>query len=120
MTAQMTRDLADRHFAALAQKDLTTLRSLLHDDLAFKGPLATLDNAEAYLQGIGHVTAGVTRMERRALVATDEEAFQVYDVSFGALDTPVPVTEWLRIRDNRIAAIELFLDPRPLLTLQPE
>ncbi len=115
MTAQTTRALADRHYAALAGKDLATLRANLHDDLAFKGPLATLDNADAYLQGIGHVTADMTGLERRAIIATDEEVFQVYDVSFGASATVVPVVEWLRVRDNRIAAIEMFLDPRPML-----
>lgn len=115
MAAQATRELADRHYSALARKDIEALRALLHEDLAFKGPLATLDNAAAYLEGIGHVTGQMNGLERRVVVAGDHDVFQVYDVSIGTPEVVIPVSEWLHVRDGRIAAIEMFLDPRPLM-----
>ena len=36
----------------------------------------------------------------------------------GWLKVTVPVAEWLQIRDNRIATIQMFLDPRPFVIPQ--
>ena len=44
--------IVDRYFAALARRDLETVRGLICEDLAFTGPLATLDKAGDYLQGL--------------------------------------------------------------------
>lgn len=117
MSAQTTRDIADRHFAALASKDPEAVRRLLHDNLAFSGPLASLDTAEAYVQGIGHTMARLTGLERRTVVTSDTEAFQVYDAHFAGLDAALPLVEWLQVRDGRVAAITFFHDPRPLLSV---
>ena len=112
MAANCARDLVDQYFAALTRKDLATLRTLLHDDLSFKGPLATLDSADAYLHGLGHVTAAMTGLERRVVVAEGENVIQTYDVILGAASAAVPVAEWLQVRDDRIAAIQMYLDAR--------
>src|SRR3954447_24779840 len=120
MAVNSARDLVDRYFAALTARDLTTVRTLLHDDLSFKGPLATLDNADAYLHGLGHVTAAMTGLERRVVVAEGENVIQTYDLILGSA-AAVPVAEWLQVRDDRIAAIQMFLDARAFIdaTAQP-
>lgn len=113
MTVPGARDLVDRYFTALTSQDFTTLRTLLHDDLTFKGPLATLNTANDYLHGLEHVTARMTGAERRIVFAAGEDVCQVYDVTFASPAVTVPVAEWLQVRDGRIAAIQMFLDARP-------
>lgn len=51
----MTKDartVAVTYFSAWKQKDLTTLRSLLADDITFRGPLASLDDADSCVEGL--------------------------------------------------------------------
>jgi hypothetical protein len=119
MDAIGARDLVDRYFSALTRRDWTTVRTLLHDDLFFEGPLATLGTADEYLQGLEHFTARMTGAERRIVFAEGEDVLQIYEVSFDAPAVTAPVAEWLRIRDDRIAAIQMLLDPRPFSGAQP-
>lgn len=105
--------IADTYFAALRARDLATVRTLVHDDLAFSGPLATLANADDYLTGLEHITADVQRLERRYIAGSGGDVVQIYDVILP--DAVVPVAEWLSLRDGRIARIEMMLDPRPLV-----
>lgn len=112
MTNEM---LVNHYFDALARRDLTTVRALLRDDLSFKGPLATLDRADDYLQGLEHVTAGIERLERRGLFSDGDRIVQIYDVILIGQGATIPVAEWLSIDDGKIAAIEMILDPRPLV-----
>lgn len=113
MAVDTATDLVDQYFAAVTRKDWATLRTLLRDDLSFQGPLATLDTADAYLQGLEHVTARMTGMERRIVFAQGADVLQVYDVHLATPDVTVPVAEWLQVHDDRIAAIRMFLDARP-------
>ncbi len=119
MDETRARDLVDRYFSALTRRDWSTVRTLLHDDLSFEGPLATLDTADDYLQGLEHVTARMTGAERRIVFVKGEDVLQIYEVSFDAPAVTAPVAEWLRFRDDRIAKIKMFLDPRPFSSAQP-
>lgn len=110
-----TQQIVDTYFAALAQRDLETVRGLVHDDLTFRGPLATLDTADGYLQGLEHITAGITDLERRHVFRDGESVVQIYDVTLGELGQTMSVAEWLTVRDDRIASIEMIMDPRPLV-----
>lgn len=109
------QQIVDEYFAALARRDLAAVRSMVHDDLAFRGPLATLDTADGYLHGLEHITAGITGLERRHVFQDGKSVVQIYDVTLGELGQTVPVAEWLTVRDDRIASIELIMDPRPLV-----
>lgn len=106
------QQIVDSYFAALAARDLASVRRLVHDDLIFTGPLATLDNADDYLTGLEHITANVQQLRRRNVVGSGDDIVQIYDVILP--DAVVPVAEWLNVRDGRIARIEMMLDPRPL------
>lgn len=114
MAVNTASDLVDRYFTALTQKDWTTLRTTLRDDLSFRGPLATLDKAEAYVQGLQRIRERVTSMERRAVFAQGDDVLQIYDVTLAESAVTVPVAEWLQVRDDQIVAVEMFLDARPL------
>ncbi|MGZ3582430.1 MAG: nuclear transport factor 2 family protein [Ktedonobacterales bacterium] len=115
MAVNTAHTVVDQYFAALTRKDWATLQTLLHDDLSFKGPLATLDKADEYLQGLERITARMTGMERRITLTEGENVLQVYDVTLAAPEVTVPVAEWLQVRDDRIASIQMFLDPRPFV-----
>ena len=42
-------EIVEKYFNAWTSKDFDTARSLLHDDLSFRGPIETLDRADALI-----------------------------------------------------------------------
>ncbi len=112
-------DVVDAFFTALTERDYPTMRSLIHEDLAFTGPLATIDNAEDYLQGMQHVRGATTDLFRRAIFTDGDDVCQIYDVTFANPELTLPVAEWHHVRENRIDRIQVFCDTRPLLAQMP-
>lgn len=115
MTMGNARDVVDRYFTALRDKDFITMRALLHDDVSFAGPLGTTDGADDYIGAMKGVTAEMTGVERRALFGEGEDVCQIYDLVLAKPDVTLPVAQWLKVRDGRIASVRLFFDPRPLV-----
>jgi ketosteroid isomerase-like protein len=108
-------ELVDRYFDALASFDLATVRALVHDDLVFKGPLAELSSADDYVRGLEHASAMIRQVDRRSVIREGDRAVQIYDVTLGDPAATVRVAESLQISGGKIMAIEMVLDPRPLL-----
>lgn len=46
------RTIAGTYFRARKSKDFAALRSILADDVTFRGPLANLDDADACVDGL--------------------------------------------------------------------
>lgn len=115
MTISTARDVVDRYFSALRSKDFTTMRTLLDDNVSFIGPLGTTDGADEYIEAMKKVTANMTDVERHALFAEGEDVCQVYDLVTSTPSVSVPVVQWLKVREERIAMVRLFFDPRPYL-----
>lgn len=108
-------ELVDRYFDALARFDLATVCALVHEDLIFKGPLAELSSAEDYVRGLEHASAMIRQVGRRVVIREGDWAVQMYDVTLGDPAATVRVAESLQISGGKITAIEMILDPRPLL-----
>jgi len=73
-------EIVERYFDAWTSKDFDTARGLLHDDLDFKGPIETLDNADALIESIKGLAQIVTGAERRGLVEQGEQVCVIYDL----------------------------------------
>jgi ketosteroid isomerase-like protein len=114
MTMQTARTVVDRYFTALQAKDFATVRTLVHDDVTFKGALGTTNGAEEYVSGLEGIMATMTSMERRVVVAEGEDVCQVYDLTRAVPPVTLPIAQWLRVRDGRIAQVAVYFDPRPL------
>jgi ketosteroid isomerase-like protein len=111
---QTARDVVDRYFTALQAKDFTAMRPLLHDDVTFKGALGTTAGVEEYVSGLQGMMAAMTRIERRVMFAEGEDVCQVYDLTLAEPPVTLPIAQWLRVRDGRIAQVNVYFDPRPL------
>ena len=114
MTTQTARDVVDRYFTALQAKDFAAVRTLLHDDVTFKGALGTTDGAEEYVSGLEGMMATMASMERRVVVAEGEDVCQVYDLALATPPVTLPIAQWIKVRDGRIAQVSVYFDPRPL------
>jgi len=106
-------DVVDQYFTALRTKDFTAMRGLLHEDVIFKGPLGTTNGADEYIESLKRVTATMKSVQRQALFGEGEDVCQIYDLTLTAPAATLPVAQWLKVRDGRIASVRLFFDARP-------
>jgi ketosteroid isomerase-like protein len=109
-------EIVERYFDAWTSKDFETARSLLHDDLAFRGPLETVADADALLRSLQRLAQIVTGVERRGVIASGEEVAVIYDLHTVPIES-APVAEWYTLRDGKIESIQAFFDARPFAAL---
>ena len=112
MSMSSNKEIIDRYFTALQRKDFATIRTLVHDDVTFKGALGTTNTAEDYINGLRQITANTT-LERRALFAEGENVCQIYEMILPT--ATIPIAQWFTLREGRIATLQVFFDPRPML-----
>jgi len=105
-------ETVERYFDAWTTKDFDTARSLLADDLSFRGPIDTFDRADALIQSLKGLSQIVERAERRGLVSGGDRVSVVYDLHTGPVGT-APVAEWYTVSGGKITSVEAFFDPRP-------
>ena len=109
-------EIVERYFDAWTSKDFETARSLLHDDLSFRGPIETLDNADALIESIKGLAQIVTGAERRALLEQGDQVVVIYDLHTVPIPTAA-VAEWYTVRDGKIASMQAFFDARPFAAM---
>ncbi len=115
MTKSKAYEIVDRYFAAMSEKDFATIRALVHDDVTFKGAMGTTEGADDYVGGLRQTLKNMRVVRRQAIAAEGENVFQVYDLVMSEPDVTLPVAQWLCVRDDKIAALQVFFDPRPLM-----
>lgn len=109
--AESPKTVVQRWHEAWSKNDFETARTLLHDDLSFRGPIDTFDNADDYLAALQRLAAMVKSVDLQRTLAEGDEVVLMQE-----LDTPVgrsPVAEWYRVRDGKIAEVQVYFDARP-------
>ena len=108
--------IVEQYFDAWTSKDFVAARSLLHDDLDFRGPIETLDNADALMESVKGLSQIVTGAERRGLVEQGDQVCVIYDLHTVPVPT-APVAEWYTVQDGKIASMQAFFDARPFAAM---
>jgi len=102
-----------QYFAAFGSGDMAAARRLLKDDLAFKGPIDTFDNADDLMKSLGALAPAVKGMQQRLVLVDGENVATFYDML-----TPMgtaPIAEWHHVHDGKIDTINVYFDPRPFV-----
>lgn len=114
MTAFGPAQVARTYFRAWAEQDFDLLRSILADDVTFRGPLGTAGNAEecvAGLRGMSRILSEVV-IEKMFVDGPDVLTwFQLHTT----VAAPAPTANWSHITDGKINAIRVTFDPRQLV-----
>ncbi|QIG42742.1 nuclear transport factor 2 family protein [Nocardioides anomalus] len=108
------RELAETYFAAWQARDAAALRAVLADDVTFAGPMATLEGADAAVEGLMGLAAATTRLDVLARVDDGDDVITWFEFTLGDRG-PVPTANWSHVEDGRIAAVRVTFDPRPIL-----
>ena len=111
--------VARRYLAAVGNKELRTVETLLAPDVSFVGPAMTITGAEQVLAALRRIGAIHVRNDIRRVFVDGDEVCVIYDFVTDTLGV-VPTIEWLRIENGRIRSVQLYYDQVPWQRLRQE
>jgi ketosteroid isomerase-like protein len=113
------RSVGEGYFDAWTSGDFETARSMVHDDLTFRGPFETFERADDFFESLRRVGGGLLeRAEKRKVFVDGGDVCVIYDFVAKPPVGPSPTVEWYRVRDGKIAEIQIVFDTRPFAALQ--
>jgi ketosteroid isomerase-like protein len=105
--------VAAAYFRAWKARDFTTLRGILADDVTFRGPLATLDNADDCVKGLEGMAQILDDIVVQHVFVDGPDVLTWFDLHT-TVAPPAPTANWQHVEDGKITAINVTFDPRPL------
>jgi ketosteroid isomerase-like protein len=104
-------NVARIYFDAWKANDFDAGRSLVADDVSFEGPLATLEGAEAYMEGIRGLSRIVSEIAIRKVFVDGRAVLTWYDIHT-TVAPPMAVANWLHVERGKITALRVAFDAR--------
>lgn len=108
------RTLATTYLQAWQEQDFGTLRSLLADDVTFRGTLGSANGADECLEGMRGLAKIISSIDVVQLVAAGPDVMTWYDLRT-TVAPPCPTVNWSHVEDGKITAIRAVFDPRELI-----
>jgi ketosteroid isomerase-like protein len=110
-------EVVKRYHEAFGRGDVQEARSLLADDLHFKGPIDEFCNADDYLASLGKLAQIVVGTDVQKVLADDEDVVTIYDLHTNTSAGTSPVAEWARVGNDKITEIRVYFDARPFAAM---
>jgi hypothetical protein len=102
--------IALAYIEGCGRKDLRTVESLLAPNLTFVGPGNSVTGAAAYMAVLRRLGPVWVSSEIRKVFTDGTDVCVVYDFVTNTAAGKVPIVEWLRIENGRVAAVMLIFD----------
>jgi hypothetical protein len=107
------RTVAATYFAAWKARDFETFRSILADDVTFRGPLGTADSAEECVTGIEGLSQIVTEIDVKQVFVEGNDVLTWFDLHT-SVAPPCPTANWSHVEHGKVTRIRVTFDPREL------
>jgi limonene-1,2-epoxide hydrolase len=109
------REAARTYLESWRARDFDRLRTVLADDVTFRGPLGTANDAEECIAGLRGMAEHVMKdIEVHVMAVDGSDVLTWFDLHTGTTD-PIPTVNWSHVEDGRITRIRVTFDPRPLM-----
>jgi hypothetical protein len=105
--------LATIYFQAWKDRDFDALRSVLADDVTFRGPLGTADNADECIAGLRGMSKIMTDIVVRKRFVDGSDVLTWFDLHT-SVAPPAATANWSHVEDGKIKTIQAVFDARPL------
>jgi ketosteroid isomerase-like protein len=106
--------IAGIYIEAWRAADVDRLRSILADDVSFRGPLAEIDGADAYAASISGLFQATREIVVHHVWADGDDVLTWFDLHLtGAPATPV--AQWCHVEKGRVRRVRVAFDPRAIL-----
>jgi SnoaL-like domain len=114
MSSEDVRTIAGTYFDAWRGHDFERLRSILADDVTFRGPLGAADGADACVVGLrGMAEKVMTDVVVHTMAVDGPDVLTWFDLHNQVVE-PLPTVNWSHIENGLITRIRVTFDPRPL------
>lgn len=107
-------NLAAAYFESWQAEDFDRLEGLLHPDVTFEGPLATIAGRDDVVQGLRGLAQITDHLVIRTMQGDDRDVITWFDLHTTIAD-PAPTANWMRNDGERIETIRVTFDPRGIL-----
>jgi ketosteroid isomerase-like protein len=108
------KTIALTYFDAWDTRDFDRLRTIFADDVTFTGPMATVEGADACLQGLEGLRGMLERIEVLHVFEDGDDVVTWLHLHKAGTD-PMPVANWSHVEDGKVTRVRVTFDPRPLL-----
>ncbi|MGH3446144.1 MAG: nuclear transport factor 2 family protein [Nocardioidaceae bacterium] len=109
-----TRALATTYLQSWQDKDFTTMRSTIADDVTFRGTLGAADGIEECMKGVQGLAAIMTGITIHQMVVEGADVMTWYDLET-SVAPPCATVNWSHVESGKITAIRAVFDPRALV-----
>jgi len=113
MDSTDTRTVAATYFRAWKERDFATLRSILADDVTFRGPLGTADDAESCVKGLQGMAQILDDIVVQHVFVDGPHVLTWFDLHT-TVARPAPTANWSHVVNGKITRIRVTFDPRAL------
>ena len=113
MDSTDTRTVAATYFRAWKERDFATLRSIVADDVTFRGPLGTADDAESCVKGLQGMAQILDDIVVQHVFVDGQDVLTWFDLHT-TVAPPAPTANWSHVENGKITRIRVTFDPRAL------
>jgi ketosteroid isomerase-like protein len=106
--------LAATYFEAWQSADVERLRSILADDVSFRGPLAQVDGADEYADSIRGLFQATEKVVVRNVWVDGDDVLTWFDLHMAGAPATA-VAQWCHVQDGKVKRVEVTFDPRGIL-----
>lgn len=110
--AEDARTVAATYYRAWKDRDFATLRSILADDVTFRGPLGRADDAETCVEGLKGMAQIVTDIVIHKVFVDGPDVLTWFDLHT-SVAPPSPTATWSHVEDGKVTTIQATLSPSP-------
>jgi len=107
------------YFDAWQARDFARLRSVLADDVDFAGPLGQVRGGDECLRGLQGLSEIMTGIQIQKVFTAGPDVLTWYDMATAVAD-PVPVANWMQVKDGKITYSRTVFDSGPLVAARPQ
>ena len=111
------KEVVENYKAAVGRKDFVAARQLLHDDLAFQGPIESLNTADDYIASLSKLANIIQRTDVKKVFADNNEVCVLYDMVTNTPAGTAFIVEWYQVRGDRIGSLRAVFDARPFAAM---
>lgn len=104
--------LAASYFAAWKAEDWPALHSVLADDVTFRGPLGSADDAGECLQGMQGMAQIITDIVIHKMFVDGPDVLTWFDLHT-TVAPPSATANWSHVENGKITTIRATFDARP-------
>src|SRR6266511_1257448 len=111
------KEIVERYKAAMGRGDFTAARQLLHDDLAFQGPIDSFNKADDYIEATKRLANIIQSVDVKKVFADGDDVCVLYDMVTNTPAGTAFIVEWYQVRGDKIAALRAVFDACPFAAM---